>query len=185
MLILRKVGFVPEVSAPLKSSKLDRGPMNWIHDSSIAEVSALLNAITYVAHKEMFAAGIRSLLAMHDLPEVRDVLPAWPSVYNALSVICNRSSPLHQDRGTLLNGLDLLVSIGGDPKLKMDWPLFQTKVAYSSGTVVLFSGASVPHQVSLSAIDRVCLAFYMKDEIHKWCKVGLPNRVRYGEYLPT
>jgi hypothetical protein len=157
--------------------------MMWVEDPSIAEVSALLNAITYITHKNMFAAGVGSLLVMQGIPEVRDVLPVWPSVYNALSVICNRCSPLHQDRGTLRNGLDLLVSIGGDPTLTMNWPLFKTRVAYSSGTVVLFSGASVPHQVDRSSADRVCLAFYMKEEIHRWCKVRLPNQVEYGEYL--
>ena len=172
---------MPEVSALLKRTKTDRGPERWL--TSIAEVSALLNAITYITHREMFAAGLHCLLAMQHLPEVQDVLQIWPSVYNALSVISNRSSLRHRDNGSRVNCFDLLATIGGDPTQIMDWPLFKTTISYTSGTVALFSGSSIPHAVHSSKADRVCFAFYMKEDIRRWCKIEVPNRLSYGTYL--
>jgi len=168
------------VSATLKANNPDQGCRSWAFD--FVEAGALLSAIVRVAHPDLYDAGLIAFMEMHNIPEVAECLQCWSSIFSAISVIANRESPIHRDAGTRSEWYDFLVSIGGDPDTRMVWPSLGVQLAYTSGTGVLFSGYCIPHGVGKSKADRVCIAGYMKDNVHERFHVRAPGWMNIEMY---
>jgi len=171
--------FDVDVSASLKHSAHD-GCRDWVLECG--EANGLLSAITRVVHPELYEAGRQAYIAMQGHPGVRDSVRQWSSVYSAISAMANRMTPLHRDVGSLAEGYDLLVTIGGDVWTKMLWPSLGVELAYRTGTAVFFSGYSIPHEVPESHAERFCLAYYMKDDVHERFGVKGASWMEYGIY---
>jgi hypothetical protein len=154
-----------EVSSLLKPNTGDPGCLAWVKESDVT--GALLSAISRIAHPEQYEAGLRALAAMQGLPEIAEILQWWSSIFSGVSVIANRETPVHRDVGTSPEAYDLLVTLGGDETSALHLPSMGLWMAYRTGTAVLFSGYAVPHGVLPSEAERVCFAYYMKDNVHE------------------
>jgi hypothetical protein len=163
----------PEVSQLLKKENPDGGCRQWLQEFGVS--SAMLSAIARVAHPDLYWAGRNAFLALQEIEEINEVMTMWNSVFNGVSIIVDRESPLHRDVGTRAAWYDILATIGGDVDTSMRWPGLGISVSYRSGTVVLFSGFTIPHCVEMSEMDRVCFAYYMKESVHARTSVLSPS----------
>jgi hypothetical protein len=171
---------MPEVSRTLKSKYHRPGSRHRVEENK--ETGVLLSAIARVAHPALYITGHSAFAAMQDLPEITKILPIWSSVFNGVSIICNRDTPPHRDTGTLDRWFDILATIGGDYNTVLKLNSIGLDLAYRSGTVVLFSGAALIHSVAASEANRVCFAYFMKNRIHEKFGIRAPNWMELSIY---
>jgi hypothetical protein len=165
--------FTPEVSKSLKATNRDTSCQDWVDE--FLEAGGLLSAISRVAHPSLYMTGRTAFSAMRELTEIGNCVKRWSSVFSAVNIIVNRETPLHRDTGTLPEWFDILATIGGDSDTIMELPSIGARIAYRSGTVALFSGATIAHSVPAARADRVCFTYYMKNKIHERFGVKAPG----------
>ena len=102
-------------------------------------------------------------------------LPSWPSVYHAMDVIANRTTPLHYDTGGAVTFYDHLVSLGQDHDARLHLNNLDGELLYKPGTSVLFSGRVLAHSVPRwFEGERTVIAHYSKDDVHNRAGVRRP-----------
>ena len=141
--------------------------------TAISESNAIVSAILAVVHPNLYDAGWKAMDCLMKTPEVcpQNVLSQWASVFSGVSVISNRMTPLHRDNGSRTHWYDVLVSLGSYQNCNLELPGLGISLEYSPGTVVGFSGMVLEHAVPMVEGDRVCYAYFMKDNVHDWAKV--------------
>lgn len=107
------------------------------------------------------------MLELRNQSDLHSALLQWPSVFNAVTVLSNRSTPLHRDNKSRAPWYDLLATIGQYSGAFMDLPSIGLRLAYGPGTVIGMGGKVIRHGVSDCDGDRVCLAYYMRDKVHE------------------
>jgi hypothetical protein len=145
--------------------------MDWLN--KISQSNAILSAILSVIHPLLYHTGRETLTCLRESTKIwhQDVLTKWTSVFTSISVICNRISPAHWDTQSWHHWYDLLASLGPYQKCNLDLPGLGLSLDYGPGTVVSLSGMMLEHEVSGFKGDRVCYAYFMKDNVHEWAKV--------------
>ncbi|KII95853.1 hypothetical protein PLICRDRAFT_170451 [Plicaturopsis crispa FD-325 SS-3] len=155
----------------------------WLSD--MAESIALINAVMAIIHPDLYRAGRDTLIRMRDAPEAASlaaVLDRWTAVFNAVSVISSRETPIHRDNFSRAEWYDLLATVGRYTSAIFEVPSLGLRFDYSSGTIVGISGRVLPHGVSRAIGERLCLAFYMRDNVHERMKVRAPQWMDYRFY---
>jgi len=109
----------------------------------------------------------------HD-PGMLAALSHWSTVFTNISLIVNRSTPLHRDPHSRADWYDMLVSVSNYDDCALDIPSLGIQVLYNPGTAVAFSGQLFQHGVNEVDRARCCLAYYMRDNIHHWLRVPQP-----------
>ena len=146
---------------------------------------ALLSSVLSIMHGELYQAGRESLIWLgrwaHDVnaAEMKDALSEWSSAFNGLSVISNRETPPHRDGNSLSEAYDLLVTVGPYKDGWLDLHTLGVRLKYGSGTICALSGRTVRHSVPACDGDRLCLAFYMRNNIHRFISVNNTNWSTY------
>ncbi|KIO02016.1 hypothetical protein M404DRAFT_74804, partial [Pisolithus tinctorius Marx 270] len=97
----------------------------------------------------------------------------WPMVYTNISMIANRSAPLHHNPQSCANWYNMLISVGNYSECILDIPSLGLQFDYQPGTVVAFSSWRLQHGVNDVSSNCCSLAFYMWDNIHNW--LGVPR----------
>ena len=69
---------------------------------------------------------------------------------------------------------DLLATLGNYKNCKLELPGLGISLDYRPGTVVGLSGMVLQHQVSSFEGDRLCYAYFMRDNVHEWA--GVPGK---------
>ncbi|KAH9911264.1 uncharacterized protein B0H18DRAFT_864660, partial [Fomitopsis serialis] len=159
----------PAVSVLLR--KADSVGREWLE--AMVEPHIIISGMLHVMHPQLYSCGIASLQALRGDPSRRVVLDIWSNPFNALSIMLNRRSRLHQDQMSSKEWYDMLLSVGGDPHLVIRFPTIPLVLPYKSGTIATFSGARLPHEVPESQAERVCVAYYMRPNIHAWARVAM------------
>ena len=151
----------------------------WLED--MLESSALLGALLRVLHPEQYMAGMTALQAMADCPEVvreseqiMRILRLWSSPYSSYSIVSNRMSVVHRDNSSRPECFDMLLTLGNYDDGEIVFPNLGVRLRYNPGTLVALSGKLIQHGVEEVDGDRVCLAFYMKDNVHERLNVPPP-----------
>jgi hypothetical protein len=157
----------PHPSANFRSA----AALEWL--DAISESNAIFSAILAVIHPRLYDAGRQTIKRLRDTPEVDspDVLGRWASVFNGVAVISNRCTPLHRDAGARLNWYDILATLGTYRNCDLKLPGLGISLEYGPGTVVGILGKVLEHEVPMVKGDRVCYAYFMKDNVHEWAKV--------------
>lgn len=139
---------------------------------------ALLNASLALVNLPLYLSGREGISAMHAHPELMKdptqlerVLKHWCSPFNGMAVISNRESPLHRDPQTRVEWYDLLATLGHYEGAKLQLPGLGLTMDYRAGTMAFFSRKLLRHRVSAAKRDRLCLAYYMRDNIQE--RLGL------------
>lgn len=139
----------------------------------------IFSAALGIAHPEQYELTRRSLKKICCDPEFADVASQWAFAFNVLTIVANRSTPIHRDVGSGARPLyDLLATFGGGPNTVIEFPGMGLRLQYDSGTMVLFSGNMHPHGVSASLYERICLALYSRKSVLHKHQLGLPQCVR-------
>lgn len=122
--------------------------------------------------------AIRRLWSSSDIVDtpllLKEVLALWSIPFSGLTVISNRSTPLHRDCNGRKEWMDLLVALGKYQEGIMTLPGLGVKLLYNPGTVVGISGRVLQHGVECDG-ERACLAYYMRDKVHERLGVRAPS----------
>lgn len=86
-------------------------------------------------------------------------------------MISNRSTPPHWDGSSRLHWYDMLVTLGRYQNCNLELPGLGISLEYGPGMVVGILGNVLEHAVPSVKGDRVCYAYFMKDNVLDWAKV--------------
>lgn len=156
---------------------------------STAESFALMGAFLYIAHPELYAAGRQVFRAIGENPSlieestaVLDILQYWTSPFSGYSVISNRVTPFHRDNYSRAQWYDLLATTGPYEGARLMLANIGVELQYDAGTMVALCGKILRHGVPETAGDRVCIAQWMRDNVHSRAKVKAPGWMYWGQY---
>ncbi|KAG1832578.1 hypothetical protein DFJ58DRAFT_847978 [Suillus subalutaceus] len=119
----------PEVSASLK------GPSSENILKAIARPAAIATAALRVMHPEQYWAGLQAFASLgekarsKELPKMSETLQYWATVFNSLTVICNRETPNHRDPSSISECFDILTSVGNYYNARMSMPNLQLELS--------------------------------------------------------
>ncbi|KAG2029278.1 hypothetical protein BDR03DRAFT_881234, partial [Suillus americanus] len=126
----------------------------------------IATAALRVMHPQQYWTGLQAFASLGDkvgskeLLKMSETLQYWATVFNILTIICNRETPNHQDHSLIPECFDILTSMGNylndDP-----------------GCMIAFSGRIVRHGVHAVEGDRIGWAWYMRDAVHIYA--GIPS----------
>ncbi|KIO04341.1 hypothetical protein M404DRAFT_143323, partial [Pisolithus tinctorius Marx 270] len=139
---------------------------------------AILSASLSIMHPSLYNASHQAMQQLSEWsatndPKMAAALRHWPTIYTNISMIANRSAPLHRDLQSHADWYDMLVSVSNYSECVLDIPSLGLQFDYWPGTVVAFSGRLLRHGVNDVSGNCCSLAFYMRDNIHNW--LGVPR----------
>jgi len=158
---------LPQVSANFRSP----AALDWL--DAVSESNAILSAILAVIHPRLYDAGWQTINVLRATPGVdpQGVINRWASVFTGVAVISNRSTPPHRDGSSRFHWHDMLVTLGSYRNCDLDLPGLGMSLDYGPGTVVGILGNVLEHAVPPVEGDRVCYAYFMRNNVHAWAKI--------------
>jgi hypothetical protein len=168
----------PHASANFRSP----AALEWL--DAVSESNAIFSAILAVIHPKLYDAGRQTIKRLRDTPGVdpQDVLSRWASAFSGVAVISNRLTPAHRDAGSRFNWYDILVTLGSYRNCNLKLPGLGISLEYGPGTVVGILGKVLEHEVPGAEGDRVCYAYFMKNNVHEWAKVPASDWMHAKDY---
>jgi len=152
----------------------------WLEDA--LETLSLLGGMLRIIHPEQYTAGIKAFHILAESPQlvkegeaVLEILRLWSSPYSTYSIVSNRKSVMHRDTSSRPETFDMLLTLGDYHDGRLVFPNLGVELSYNPGAVVALSGKLIQHGVEEVEGDRVCLAFYTKDNVHERLKVPPPG----------
>jgi len=145
--------------------------LDWL--DSISESNAVVSAILAVIHPKLYDAGRQTADCLRNTPQIgpQDILCRWASVFNGVSVISNRITLPHRDTGSRFNWYDILATSGRYEGCTLELLSLGISLEYSTGSVVGILGKVLMHEVRTFEGDRVCYAYFMRNNVHEWARV--------------
>lgn len=161
----------PQASANFRSP----AALEWL--DAISESNAISSAILAVIHPDLYDAGWETTKRLRETRGIRhqDVLSRWASVFSGVAVISNRSTAPHWDGSSRCNWYDILVTLGSYRNCNLELPGLGIILEYGPGTVVGLSGNVLEHAVPSFEGNRVCYAYFMRNNVHEYAKVPGSN----------
>ena len=150
----------------------------WLN--TMQETQPIINALTSFIAPHTYEAGCKSIKEIKKIQRFRcagtaflNNILSWSSVFSGISVISNRKTKYHADKGGHRSVFDLLVSCGTHSDSKINVQEFKMSFQYHPGTVFAINGTFLHHGVdSWTGGDRICYAHYMKQKVHQRTGVG-------------
>ncbi|KAF8226577.1 hypothetical protein L208DRAFT_1301052, partial [Tricholoma matsutake] len=175
--------YKPEISRTLKPRPKNELTLRWLEETY--KLFTLMGALLSIIHPELYEIGWEVLKKVAEDPEsVKDgedvlaILQLWTSPFSGYGLISNCTTPLHWDNNSQRPWCNCLMTIGeyeGSARLKLE--NLGVELTYSSGTMVFLLGRLVQHGTSEINGNWVCIAQYMRDNVHERMKVRLPDCV--------
>ena len=167
-------------SVTLRPENLHKGGGAWL--AAIAESSTLLSSILRVIHPELFAMGLETMKKMAAAADPPDILRLWYSLFNGVQVISNRETPVHRDHNSRWEWYDLLTTVGPYQRALLSFPGLGLRFQYDSGTVLGLCGRLIRHGVSEADGDRICVAYFMRENVQKRMKTKFADWNDWDSY---
>jgi len=153
------------MSSTLKEANRHKGGPEFL--TAVGESSALLSAIIRVIHPELFEMGMEAMTKIRAETDLVEILKLWCSIFNGVQVISNREAPVHRDHIVRWEWYDLLATVGPYQTAIFELPGAGIRFFYDSGTVIGICGRVLRHGVSEANGERICLAYYMRENVQK------------------
>jgi hypothetical protein len=156
---------------------------------SMQQSSILLNAVIALTHRALYHAGHEAISTLKTSPkspniQTHDHAQSWKSVFSGISVITNRITVRHRDNGGLSPWYDLLFSSGTHQDAYLHLDDIHAKLSYLPGTAVLVCGKILSHSLpEWQGGERICIAHWMRHEIHHRLSVYCPEWCRFSSYI--
>ncbi|TEB23866.1 hypothetical protein FA13DRAFT_1575378, partial [Coprinellus micaceus] len=158
----------PDASTgPSLSLVNDPDALQFLRDTQ--EVAALLGAILSLIHPALFAQGMELMKTLyknpHDLryPDlVLDTLAIWASPFTALSIISNRSTPMHHNTLGGMNCFDAVMSWGEYENGRFKIPAAGMTFRYDSGTTIYLDTQTFRHGASAVVGECFCFVLFFR-----------------------
>lgn len=132
---------------------------------------ALISGILRITHPDQYRMGYQTLRHLAEIPQVASTLRRWPTVFHAITLICNRSSPLHRELKGNLSFFDLLVSVGDYRYAPLQLGPVGLQLPNTAGSIAAFSGKGFLHGAAMPDGPRVCHSFYMRKDLQEFTGV--------------
>ena len=145
--------------------------------SAMEETGGLLEGILAVTHPSLYNTGLTIFqLLSHTVPKLREIISAWPLIFNSCHIIVNRLSIHHRDWSTNIGWQDMLITLGtyGETGVMIMRNLGVT-IPYDAGSVVMLSSPTVVHAVPQVPPDRISYALFMSDSTHDYVRQESPS----------
>ena len=157
----------PQASANFRSP----AALEWL--DAISESNAIISAILAVIHPNLYDAGWETTKRLRGTPEIgpQDVLSRWASVFSGVAIISNRSTAPHRDGSSRCHWYDILVTLGSYRNCNLELPGLGISLEYGPGMVVGLSENVLEHAVPSFEGDRVCYAYFMRNNVHEWADI--------------
>ncbi|KII83082.1 hypothetical protein PLICRDRAFT_119852 [Plicaturopsis crispa FD-325 SS-3] len=171
-----------EPSATFKG-KNAKTTLPWL--TEMAESFVVINTVMGIIHPDLYDAGRETLRRIHTCPEASSLAPVlhkWASIFNGAAIISNRETLIHRDNFSRAEWYDLLATVGRYRNAVMEIPVAGLRLDYSGGTLVGIAGQILSHGVSRADGKRLCLAFYMRDNVQERMEVRGATWMDYGVY---
>jgi hypothetical protein len=171
---------------PLVAVNLDQpAGLEWL--DAISKSNMILSAILAVIHPELYEAGRVTSIRLRDDAEFKrkDVnltLSRWASAFSGVAVLSNRRTPNHRDGFSRKQWYDILVTLGTYDSCQLTLEGLGVDLDYGPGTVVGLSGMVLQHGVPDFKGERVCYAYFMRNDVHEWAKVPSNNWMNTKHY---
>ena len=144
--------------------------LDWL--DAIAESNAILSAILVVMNPALYDAGWEMVKCLRATPEIDShILSRWASIFSGISVISNRNTPAHQDGNSRWNWYEILATLESYQDCLLELPGVGISLKYSPGMVVGLLRNMLEHKVGDFEGDKVCYAYFMRDNVQDWAKV--------------
>ncbi|KAG1722298.1 hypothetical protein EDB19DRAFT_1916732 [Suillus lakei] len=154
-------GFSPEVSVTLK------GDAGCNITTSLQRSGIIVSAALQVMHPDLYLAGMETQVrlgkwaAIYELDKMHHHLQCWTSVFNVVSVICNRQTPPHRDPKCRLAAFDIMMTTSIYHPVIMDFMNLGIKFLYDSGSMLASSCRLVRHYMNVEEGNRIVTVWYM------------------------
>ena len=133
-----------------------------------------MGAMLSIVHPELYEIGWEVLKKVTNNPEmVKDgedvlkVLQLWTTPFSGYGLISNCTTPLHWDNNSQGPWYDCLMTIGEyEPGARLKLNNIGLELDYALGTMVFLLEKLVQHGTSEINGNRVCIAQYMRDNVH-------------------
>ena len=126
-----------------------------------------MSAMLRITHPELYIMARQAMSDLRKLEHLQDVVMLWHSVFNGCQVISNRETPIHRDNNSHVTWYVLLCSVGPYCGADLELPGAGLRFEYNTGTAMFLCGRLLRHGVSTAQGDRVCLAYYMRENVQK------------------
>src|SRR5882762_7290839 len=157
--------------------KTENPACEWLRENRLP--FALIGGILSIIHPSLFDMGVQALQQLESDPNLCDnperlleVLRFWHAPFSGISVISNRVTPLHCDRGGRAEWMDILLALGEYENGRFSVPAFGYTFKYNPGTIVARSSKIFRHGATCVG-NRAAIAFYMRDNVLN--RLGLPS----------
>ena len=145
--------------------------LDWL--DAVSESNAILSIILAVIHPKLYDAGWNTLKRLRNTPErdPQNVVSRWASAFSGVAIISNRSTPPHRDGSSRHNWYDILATLGSYRRCDLELLGLGISLEYGPGMVVGLSGSMLEHVVPSFEGDRVCYAYFMRNNVHEWANI--------------
>lgn len=152
-------------SATLKPSSKPAYCRRWLESNS--ESAALLSGLLRIIHPELFQMAREAMVKLADLEESDNLIKIWMSLFNGCQVMSNRETPVHRDNNSRSEWYDVLCSVGPYGSADLELTNAGLTFQYNTGVILAICGRILRHGVSKTDGDRICLAYYMRENVQR------------------
>ena len=108
----------------------------------------------------------------------------WPSCFSGITVISNRKTPNHRDKGGRPEWYDVMVSAGTHTTAHLDLPDLSAKLLYNPGTTIALCGKLFQHCVQTwEGGERLCYAHYFCNNVLNRLNIAVSSWVHEQDYF--
>ncbi|KAF8231597.1 hypothetical protein L208DRAFT_1276507, partial [Tricholoma matsutake] len=169
-----------EISATLKPRKIKPSTQTWLRET--AETMAIIGSFLIIAHPELYHDGWKAFYEIMDHPNavkegevVLEVLKYWTSPFSRYGLISNCCTPLHRDNFSQGPWCNFLTTISPYSGVQLRLYNLGLEFKYKLGMIVALLGKLVSHGVKEPEGNRICLAQYMRDNVHSRMGIESPS----------
>lgn len=148
-----------------------------------------MGAFLIIVHPELYHAGrkvffeiISNPMLVKEGEAVLQVLKYWTTPFSGYGLISNCSTPLHRDNYSQGAWYDFLTTIGQYSEGRLIIHNLGLEFEYKSGTMVALLGRLLRHGVKEPNGNRICIAQYMRDNVHNRMGIESPGWMTLANY---
>ena len=152
--------------------------------SAISQTECNINQIFSLISPRLFEDGNKATEKIKEMFPDHPSVHNWPSCFSGITVIVNRKTPPHRDKGCRPEWYDMLVAAGNYTEAYLTLPDLSAQLLYTPGTAVAICGKVFRHQVSeWRGGERICYAHYLRNNVLNRFNIPVSTWVQYQRYI--